>query len=201
VVIVIALPPPHRQHVAIGLLSHKGPSQRPAHPSGPFHCGQIQGNRPHDFRQGLEIRVAPSVPCQVCHPGKKADVAEHLEMFRHVGLLYNEPPGRAGLSFIQSSDDFNSNIDRSRLQVQYGPANNLSVCLGTGKTSGLLFHGPAIPIPSPSSQSPPAQCRRAGCGRRRIAWRPGPPAHRASGVSRPLPPRRHKRLLSATGRC
>jgi hypothetical protein len=30
---------------------------------------------------------------------KKADVAEHLGMFRHVGLLVNEPPGTAGLSF------------------------------------------------------------------------------------------------------
>jgi hypothetical protein len=30
---------------------------------------------------------------------KKAGVAEHSETFRHVGLLFNEPPGRAGLSF------------------------------------------------------------------------------------------------------
>jgi hypothetical protein len=30
---------------------------------------------------------------------KKADVGEHLEMFHHVGLLFDEPPGRAGLSF------------------------------------------------------------------------------------------------------
>jgi hypothetical protein len=28
---------------------------------------------------------------------KKADVAEHPEVFDHVGLLFNEPPGRAGL--------------------------------------------------------------------------------------------------------
>jgi hypothetical protein len=31
---------------------------------------------------------------------KKADVAEHPEVFDHVGLLINEPPGRAGLLFI-----------------------------------------------------------------------------------------------------
>jgi hypothetical protein len=31
---------------------------------------------------------------------KKADVVEHLEMSRHVGLLFNEPPGGAGVSFI-----------------------------------------------------------------------------------------------------
>jgi hypothetical protein len=30
---------------------------------------------------------------------KKADVAEHPEAFDHVGLLFNEPTGRAGLSF------------------------------------------------------------------------------------------------------
>jgi hypothetical protein len=33
-------------------------------------------------------------------------VAEHPEVFDHVGLLVNEPPGPAGLPFIQSSDDF-----------------------------------------------------------------------------------------------
>jgi hypothetical protein len=31
---------------------------------------------------------------------KKADVAEHPRVFDHVGLLFNEPPGRAGLLFI-----------------------------------------------------------------------------------------------------
>jgi hypothetical protein len=31
---------------------------------------------------------------------KKADVAEHSEVPRHVGLLVNEPPGLAGLPFI-----------------------------------------------------------------------------------------------------
>jgi hypothetical protein len=28
---------------------------------------------------------------------KKADVAEHPEVFRHIGLLVSEPPGTAGL--------------------------------------------------------------------------------------------------------
>ena len=37
---------------------------------------------------------------------KKAGVAEHPEVFDHVGLLANEPPGPTGLPFIQSSDDF-----------------------------------------------------------------------------------------------
>jgi len=31
---------------------------------------------------------------------KKADVVEHPEVFDHVGLLVNEPPGTAGLPFI-----------------------------------------------------------------------------------------------------
>jgi hypothetical protein len=30
---------------------------------------------------------------------KKADVAEHPKVFDHVGLLFNEPPGNAGLFF------------------------------------------------------------------------------------------------------
>ena len=36
---------------------------------------------------------------------KKADVAERPKAFDHVGLLFNEPPGKAELLFIQSSDD------------------------------------------------------------------------------------------------
>jgi hypothetical protein len=31
---------------------------------------------------------------------KKADVAEHPKVFDHVGLLFNEPPGKAGLFFV-----------------------------------------------------------------------------------------------------
>jgi hypothetical protein len=31
---------------------------------------------------------------------KKADVATYPKVFRHVGLLVNEPPGRAGLLSI-----------------------------------------------------------------------------------------------------
>jgi hypothetical protein len=33
-------------------------------------------------------------------------VAEHPEAFDHVGLLFNKPPGKAALLFIESSDDF-----------------------------------------------------------------------------------------------
>jgi len=39
---------------------------------------------------------------------KKADVAEHPKVFRHVGLLFNKPPGKAELLFIQSSDQHSS---------------------------------------------------------------------------------------------
>jgi hypothetical protein len=31
---------------------------------------------------------------------KKTDVAEHPRVFRHIGLLFNEPPGTARLPFI-----------------------------------------------------------------------------------------------------
>ncbi len=31
---------------------------------------------------------------------EKADAAEHPKEFDHIGLLVNEPPGTAGLSFI-----------------------------------------------------------------------------------------------------
>jgi hypothetical protein len=30
---------------------------------------------------------------------KKADAAKHPKVFNHVGLLFNEPPGTAGLPF------------------------------------------------------------------------------------------------------
>jgi hypothetical protein len=30
---------------------------------------------------------------------QKTDVAEHPEVFRHIGLLFNEPPGSARLPF------------------------------------------------------------------------------------------------------
>jgi hypothetical protein len=41
---------------------------------------------------------------------KKADVVEHPQVFDHVGLLFDEPPGLAGLPFIESSDEFKSMI-------------------------------------------------------------------------------------------
>jgi hypothetical protein len=31
---------------------------------------------------------------------KKTDVAEHPKAFGHVGLLFNEPPGKARLFFV-----------------------------------------------------------------------------------------------------
>jgi len=31
---------------------------------------------------------------------KKTDVAEHSQVFRHIGLLFNEPPGDAKLLLI-----------------------------------------------------------------------------------------------------
>ena len=46
------------------------------------------------------------VPAALPKVEKKADVGERVEVFSHVGLLFDEPPGRAGLSFTKSSDDF-----------------------------------------------------------------------------------------------
>jgi hypothetical protein len=34
------------------------------------------------------------------HRNKKADMAEPPKVFGHVGLLFNEPPGKAGLLFV-----------------------------------------------------------------------------------------------------
>ena len=39
-----------------------------------------------------------------CQKTKKADAAEYSEVFRHIGLLIDGPPGIAGLPFIQSSE-------------------------------------------------------------------------------------------------
>jgi hypothetical protein len=44
---------------------------------------------------------------------KKADVAEHPKVFDHVGLLFNEPPGKAELLFIQSSDEHSLQPEQS----------------------------------------------------------------------------------------
>jgi hypothetical protein len=41
---------------------------------------------------------------------EKAGVVDHPQGFDHVGLLVNEPPGQAGLPFVQSSDDTSSMI-------------------------------------------------------------------------------------------
>ena len=55
--------------------------------------------------------LAPSIHCTAMPPylgrsgswkpadKKEADVVEHLEVFRHVGLLTNEPPGTGRVAF------------------------------------------------------------------------------------------------------
>ena len=42
--------------------------------------------------KGDSVRLSPQT--------KKADVTEHPKAFDHVGLLFNKPPGTAGLLFI-----------------------------------------------------------------------------------------------------
>jgi hypothetical protein len=48
------------------------------------------------FSIGLPLWVATAPH----HRNKKADVAERPKVFGHVGLLFNKPPGNAGLFFI-----------------------------------------------------------------------------------------------------
>ena len=52
------------------------------------------------IERALSIGILPSA-CDLPVPPKtkKAGVGGHLEAFPHVGLLFDEPPGRAGLSF------------------------------------------------------------------------------------------------------
>ena len=49
---------------------------------------------------------------------KKAGVVEHPEVFDNAGLLANEPPGTAGLPFIKSSDNIQTNFVRIDLLSQ-----------------------------------------------------------------------------------
>jgi hypothetical protein len=41
-----------------------------------------------------------SYECLLSPRTKKADVAEHPKVFDHVGLLFNESPGKAELLFV-----------------------------------------------------------------------------------------------------
>ncbi|NOT01706.1 MAG: hypothetical protein HOP29_13875 [Phycisphaerales bacterium] len=61
----------------------------------------------------IVILPAPSIAKHHLNP-KKADVTERPEVFDHVGVLRNGPPGKAGVPFVKSSDDFESSADPSR---------------------------------------------------------------------------------------
>jgi hypothetical protein len=45
---------------------------------------------------GVAIATATDLPGET----KKADAAEHSKVFDHVGVLFNEPAGQAGLPFV-----------------------------------------------------------------------------------------------------
>jgi hypothetical protein len=47
------------------------------------------------------------ISTQATEIAEKNDVNEHAQVSIHVGLLCNEPPGKAGLPFIKSSEDSN----------------------------------------------------------------------------------------------
>ncbi len=55
---------------------------------------------PVEYNQSVPLSHAPFADVAVEKNQKKADVVEHPEVFDHVGLLANEPPGLAGLLFI-----------------------------------------------------------------------------------------------------
>jgi hypothetical protein len=57
--------------------------------------GRIVSLRQQRRRLPRDFSGCPTTP-----KTKKADVAEHPKVFDHVGLLFNEPPGTAGLLFI-----------------------------------------------------------------------------------------------------
>src|ERR1700677_5054842 len=57
---------------------------------------------------------------------KKADIAEHLRVFPHVGLLVNKPSSYAGVPFVKSSNN-------------HQPISILMVHLENDKTRGFLF--------------------------------------------------------------
>ena len=50
----------------------------------------------------LEVRIKRALIAtgRAAENHKKTDVADHPEVISHVGLLFNEPLGRAGLLFI-----------------------------------------------------------------------------------------------------
>lgn len=63
-------------------------------------------------------------------------------VFQHAGLLVNEPPGMAGVPFIESSDDINSEFYMTCAQHHaiarftfYGPLS----CLNSKTMIGLLL--------------------------------------------------------------
>jgi hypothetical protein len=56
---------------------------------------------------------------------KKADVVESPQGFDHVGLLLDEPPGPAGLPFVESSDEFVCYFTRLRCDSTPPPESRL----------------------------------------------------------------------------
>jgi hypothetical protein len=52
----------------------------------------------HGLVNGRKDRHVRSL--QIWQKTKKADVAEHPKAFGHVGLLFNKPPGIAGMFFV-----------------------------------------------------------------------------------------------------
>jgi hypothetical protein len=79
-------------------------------------------------------------PSLVASGEKKADVVEHPEVFDHVGLLVDGPPGGAGLPFVQSSDEFEvkSFFGAVATSEKWSAAVRI-MTRGTGMASEFLF--------------------------------------------------------------
>jgi hypothetical protein len=59
----------------------------------------ISGGVPFPNRNSSCQRLPPGYERRFSSRTKKADVAEHPKAFEHVGLLFDEPPGKSELLF------------------------------------------------------------------------------------------------------
>ena len=76
---------------------------------------------------------------------KKADVAEHPEGFDHVGILFNQPPGTAGLPFNESSEiPFSDPMEPT--SSRHRPR-EVMVSVGSGRSKSVFVLRLNIPRP------------------------------------------------------
>jgi hypothetical protein len=74
----------------------------------------------------FSVGVPPCPPAAIVNDRLRqrtttADVVEHPQVFDHVGLLVNEPPGYSGLFFRQSIDHLNTLFERNGMSFKSPP--------------------------------------------------------------------------------